>query len=159
GGKVDIASSLLQLNQEFICILGKMIAMLTRIEIHLAEGKLTIRAETFGMCFQILCQLSICGLRRRGDIVSNKLQLLLQPAPDNWVVPIQTHCYRFPVIDFLAHAIADQAVQFFTCRWTLPGAREADHYRCDVALGNDNLARLIVSPRREEMICQENGRP
>ena len=147
-----------QLNQQLIGILGKTFAMLTRIEIHLAEGNPPIDAKDIGMRFQVLRQLSISRLSRRGDIVSNKLQLLLQPAPDNRVVLVQTHRYRFAVIDFLAHAVTDQAVQLFTCGWTLPSAREADHYRRDVSLRDDDLSRLIVSARREEMIRQKNGR-
>ena len=136
-----------------------MFAALARIEINLAERKLPIDAETCGVRFQVICQLSICRFSYRGDIIRYERQLLLQPAPDNRVVPIQTHCYCFPGIDFLTHAVPDQAFELFTSRWTLPRTREADHHRRDLSLCDDNFAGLIVSARREEMIRDENGRP
>src|SRR6476646_1696274 len=135
-----------------------MFAAPTRIEINLAEGEPPIAAKTCAVRFQVICQLRIRRFCYRGDIVRHELQLLLQPAPDNWVVPIQTHCYCFPGIDFLTHAVPDQAFQLFTSRWTLPRAREADHQRRDLPLCNDDLPRLIFGAARHEPIRDENGR-
>ena len=75
----------------------------------------------------------------RRQVFAQEFKLLSHAAPDDDVVLIQPHGFRFTIEHFFANVVVDQPLHFFLGRRAHPGSTETDDDAFDLALGNNDL--------------------
>src|SRR6516225_1505555 len=130
-----------------------------RIQINLAEGEDWLGRKQGWMRLQERIELGIARLGVRSEIVGNEFEFLAKPAANNGVVAIKPHAQSLAVRSFFADVVADQTLQFFLCRRTLPSASEACGNIFESALRDHNFARFIGFVTRHEAEDRENDSP
>ena len=86
-------------------------------------------------------ELLVARLDRFGAF-GDEFQFLRDPPPDDRIVPVQTHRKAFAIKHFFADMAADKPFQFRIRRRPLPGARKQPGHAFDLALRDDDPARL-----------------
>ena len=108
------------------------------------------------MRLQKALQLLVGGLDAAGDVVRNELQLLPQPLAYDGIVTIQARGHRFAIRGFLTDVFANQSPQLLVGRRPLPRSREADDEGFNCSSSDDDFARFVVIPLRNEAVHTED---
>src|SRR5580704_18899320 len=124
--------------------------MLLRIKIYLAKRVGGVCLKQCRMRLQKPLQLLVGGLDATGDVVRNELQLLPQPLAHDGIVTIQTRGDRFTIRGLLTNVFANQSPQLLVGGRPLPRSREADDEGFNCSSSDDDFARFVVIPLRNE---------
>ena len=94
-------------------------------------------------------------LRGFGD----EFQFLRDPPPDDRIVAVQAERKAFAIKHLFANVAADKLVQFRIRRRALPVAREQPGHALDLALRDDDPARLAGAAPRQNPVRREQHGP
>ena len=115
-------------------------------DINLTQIEAWLQPEGLWIISKELPQFLVSGLTERHDLISQKLQLLAHATADNGIALLQAHGRAFPVGNFFAQVITQQALVFLWRRRPLPGTAEHVHQVFLLAPADENLIFRLHIP-------------
>ena len=157
-GRIEAASRAVQLREHSFRVGRKCRFVPPRVEIDVAEAESRFDRKQLAVRIEIRLQFAGRRLDRFGAF-GDEFQFLRDPPPDDRIVPVQTQRKAFAVQHLFADVAADKLFQFRIRRRPLPGAREQPGHAFDLALRDDDPARLAGAAPRQNPVSREQHGP